>query len=96
VINGGQPKAAIFGRQAKESGNWEASQSRDQTKTSSVRQMRITEHHIDPRRAQQLAGRSYIVGEVASESPSAQLVRQGLSAMKTLSNQQHVLTRDCH
>jgi len=96
MINGGKPKAAIFDRQAKERGNWKAGQSCHQTKTSSVGQMRITEHDIDPHRSQQLVGCSRIVGEVASESPSAQPVRQGLSAMKTLSNQQHVLTRDCH
>jgi hypothetical protein len=46
-VDGGQPKAAIFDRQAKERGNWQAGQSPEQAKASSIGQMRIAEHQIN-------------------------------------------------
>jgi len=44
----------------------------------------------------QIRGRSHIAGEMASESPLLQPVRQGIGPVKTLSDQKHVPPGECH
>ena len=92
----GQPKAAILDRQAKESRNWQADQGHQQSKAAPIGQARIAEHEADGTRAQQSGGLSHVAGKMTSESTLLQPIRQGLGAMKTLSDQKHVPPKECH
>jgi hypothetical protein len=82
--------------QTKERRNWQSGKSRHQAKTCSIREPHIAEHQINSHRVNQFVGHADTAGKVASETPPAHPVRQGLGIMETRSDQQHVDPRDCH
>jgi hypothetical protein len=96
IVDGGQPKAAIFDRQAKERGDRAAGQRLYQAKTGSIGQHGVAQHQVDRVRAQQIGSRSHAARNAASESPSIQALRQGLGAVETLPNQENFSPADCH
>jgi hypothetical protein len=96
IVDGGQPKAAIFDRQAKERGDRAAGQRLYQAKTGSIGQHGVAQHQVDPVRAQEIGSRSHAARDAASESPSIQAFRQGLGAVETLPNQENFFPTDCH
>src|SRR5579864_3370973 len=58
--------------------------------------MRIAEHKIDRLRTQQIGSLLNIAGEMASECPLMQPVRQGLCTTQIWSDQENVSPRERH